>query len=184
MKSASFVGVTIFMTFFMVSTAGYAQIPPSPEVLPAGFKVETESNMGSTVIIEAKKPNENFPKPHRDQGIGLRITWMKQPVLDQMLEMMATAPEEPAGQIPGSATREEPCGKQRYNNGVLSCRRVIIPWIGGGTGPDLVTLRVGWAGKGLAGLLSVEVNNFSGSKETAIGWIDDVVSKITKSKGK
>jgi hypothetical protein len=184
MKSGRFAGMTIFTTFFMVSTAVYAQLPPSSEVLPAGFKVGAERNLGGTMVIEAKKPNENFPKPHMDQGIGLQITWMNQPVLDQMLEMMAMAPEEPAGQIPGSATREEPCGKQRYHNGVLSCRKVIIPWIGGGKGPDLVTLRVRWTGKGQSGLLSVEVNNFCGSKETAMGWIDGILSKITQSKGK
>jgi hypothetical protein len=97
----------------MVSTAAYAQLPPSSKVLPAGFRVGAERDLGGTMIIEAKKPNENFSKPHMHQGIGLLITWMKRTVSGQVLEMMAMAPEEPAGQIAGSATREKPCGKQR-----------------------------------------------------------------------
>jgi hypothetical protein len=96
--------------------------------------------------------------------------------------MAAMQPEDPAGRIPGSATREEPCGKQRYREGVLSCRKVIIPWIGGGSGPDLVTWRIGWTGKGSDGLVGIGVNNLYGSKETAMGWIDAIIPKITKTK--
>ncbi len=89
-------------------------------------------------------------------------------------------PEEPAGQIPGSATREEPCGNERYRGGVLICRKVIIPWIGAGSGPDLVTWRLGWTGKGGGGLVGVSINNFHGSKETAMAWIDAIIPKIAK----
>jgi hypothetical protein len=165
--------------FLLVSAAAYAQLPPSATVLPAGFKVETERNLGGSMIIEAKKPNESFPKPHMDQGVSLQITWMKNPMVAQVLDMLAVQPEDPAGRMPGSATREEPCGRQRYRDGVLSCRKVIIPWIGGGSGPDLVTWRIGWTGKGPGGLVVVGVNNLYGSKETAMGWIDTIIPKIT-----
>lgn len=121
------------IAFLTVSVAAYAQLPPSATVLPAGFKVETERNLGGSMIIYAKKPNENFPKPHMDQGITLEITWTKQPMAKQVLDMLAKQPEDPAGRNPGSATREEPCGRQRYRDGVLSCRKVITPWIGGGS---------------------------------------------------
>jgi hypothetical protein len=165
-----------------VSMAAYAQLPPSATVLPAGFKVETERNLGGSMIITAKKPNENFPKPHMDQGITLEISWMKQPMADQVLDMLAKQPEDPAGRNPGSATREEPCGRQRYRDGVLSCRKVITPWIGGGSGPDLVTWRISWTGKGSGGLVTVGVNNLYGSKETATGLIDAIKPKITNPK--
>jgi hypothetical protein len=166
----------------LISAAAYAQLPPSAKVLPPGFKAEGETNLGGTMVIDAKKPNENFPKPHMDQGIGLRITWQKQPAADMILDMLAKQAEEPAGRIPGSATREEPCGIQRYHDGVLLCRKVIIPWIGGGRGPDLVTWRIAWTGKAPGGLVSVEINNFYGAKETAIAWIDTIIPKITNPK--
>jgi hypothetical protein len=168
--------------FLLLSITAYAQLPPSGTVLPAGFKVEAEKNLGGSMIINAKKPNESFPKPHMDQGISLEISWMKQPMAAQVLEMLATQPEDPAGRNPGSATREEPCGRQRYRDGVLSCRKVITPWIGGGSGPDLVTWRIGWTGKAPGGLAGIGVNNLYGSKETAMGWIDAIIPKITNPK--
>jgi hypothetical protein len=166
--------------FFLISMAAYAQLPPSGEVLPAGFKLMDERDLGGTLIITAVKPNENFPKPHMDQGVTLEISWQNSPMADMILEMAAKQPEDPAGQIPGSATREEPCGIERYRDGVLRCRKVITPWIGGGSGPDLVTWRIGWTGKGGGGLVGIGVNNFYGSKETAIVWIDAIIPKITK----
>jgi hypothetical protein len=166
----------------MVSTAAFAQLPPSAEVLPTGFKLTLERNLGGSMIINATKPNVNFPKPHMDQGITLEITWMNQPMAKRMLEMLAAQPEDPAGKIPGMATREEPCGKQRHRDGVLSCRKVIIPWIGGGSGQDLVTWRISWSGASPTGMVGVGLNNFCGSKETAVGWIDAIIPKIVKGK--
>ena len=105
---------------------------------------------------------------------------MNNPAADQILPMAASQPEEPGGQLPGSATREEPWGKKSYRGGILTCRKVITPWIGGGTGPDLATWRIGWTGKGQNGLVGVSINNFCGPKETAMGWIDGIIPKITK----
>jgi hypothetical protein len=182
MQKRLFEMTIVLIVFLAVSMAAYAQLPPASAVLPAGFKVETERNLGGAMIIEAKKPNENFPKPHMDQGIGLHINWTKQPMATQVLDMLAKQPEEPAGRSPGSATREEPCGIQRYRDGVLICRKVIIPWIGGGSGPDLVTWRLSWTGKGPGGLINIEVNNFYGSKETAMSWIDSIIPKVSNPK--
>lgn len=175
-------GMIAFIALLAVSIAVYAQLPPSVKVLPAGFKLEGETNLGGTMLIEAKKPNENFPKPHMDQGIKLQITWQKQPAADMVLDMLANQPEDPAGRSAGSATREEPCGKQRYRGGVLLCRKAITPWIGSGKGPDLITLRITWSGKAAGGLASVEVDNFCGAKETAIGWIDGIIPMIANPK--
>lgn len=164
----------------LMSTAVIAQLPPASEVLPAGFKVIAERNLGGSMIIKGTKANENVPKPHGDPGIEIEIMWRNTPSADRFLDMMANQPEDPARQIPGSATREEPCGVQRYRDGVLTCRKVITPWIGGGSGPSLVTWRIGWAGKAQEGLVSVGINNFCGSKETAMAWIDAIIPKITK----
>jgi hypothetical protein len=160
-----------------------AQLPPAAEILPPGFKVTAERNLGGSVIVSGTKANESFPKPHADQGITLEITWMNNPAVDRILEMLAGQPEEPAGQSPGSATREEPCGQERYRGGVFKCRKVVIPWIGGGSGPDLVTWRIGWTGKGLkGGLVGVSVNNLYGSKAAALALIDTVIPKIAIAK--
>jgi hypothetical protein len=98
-----------------------------------------------------------------------------------IVKMLAQQPEEPAGRNPGSATREEPCGIQAYRDGVLLCRKVIMPYIGSGTGvPDLVTWRISWTGKGQNGLIGININNFHGGKEAAMAWIDAIIPKITK----
>ncbi len=169
-------------SLLVLSTTALAQLPPAAALLPAGFTVTGERNLGGSIFISATKPNENFPKPHMDQGISLEITWMASPMADMILDMAAKQPEDPARQIPGSATREEPCGVVRYRDGVLKCRKVIIPWIGGGSGPDLMTWRIGWTGKWQDGLVGIGVNNFFGSKDAAMAWIDEIIPKITKSK--
>ncbi len=163
--------------------AAFAQLPPAADILPPGFKVTAERNLGGFQIVNGIKPNENVPKPHADQGIVLEISWMNNPAVDQFLERVASQAEDPARQIPGSATREEPCGRERYRDGVRQCRKVMTPWIGGGSGPELVTWKIGWTGKGPQdGLVSVSVNNFFGSKAAAQDLIDAVISKITKGK--
>jgi hypothetical protein len=164
-----------------VSAAAWAQLPPAAEVVPAGFQVTLERDLGGTKVIEATKPNENFPKGFLDQGITLQITWQNNPAAEMIVQMLAQQPEEPAGRNPGSATREEPCGIQAYRDGVLLCRKVIMPYIGSGTGvPDLVTWRISWTGKGQNGLLGVNINNFHGGKEAAMALIDAIIPKITK----
>lgn len=170
-------GLAVLLLFPAVA---WAQLPPGAGLMPAGFKLVLERNLGGSIIIQGTKPNEDFPKPHMDQGIQLEISWMNNPAADQVLQMLVGQPEDPGGQMPGSATREEPCGKKPYRGGILTCRKVIIPWIGGGTGPDLVTWRIGWTGKGQSGLVGVGVNNFYGAKETAMAWIDAIIPKITQ----
>ena len=44
------------------------------------------------------------------------------------------------------------------------------------------TMNVGWQGKDAGGLVLISINNFYGSKETAIGWIDPIIPKIIKGK--
>jgi hypothetical protein len=172
--------VFVLVVLLLSSSGALAQLPPAASLVPAGFTVDTERNLGGSVVISAKKPNESFPKPHSDQGIVLEITWMNQPAAEQILEMVASQPEEPGGQLAGSATRIDPCGKQRYRDGVLICRKSTIPWIGGGSGPALVTWQIGWTGKSPTGMVGVGVTNFYGAKETAMGWIDAIIPKITK----
>lgn len=164
----------------LLSTLVYAQLPPAAEVVPAGFRVTLERDLGGTKVIEATKPNENFPRAFLDDGIKLQITWQNNPAAEMIVNMLAQQPEEPAGQVPGSSIREEPCGVQPYRDGVLRCRKVIMPYIGSGHADPLVTWRVVWMGKGQGGLLNVSVENYFGSKEAATALIDAVIPKITK----
>jgi hypothetical protein len=164
-----------------LSVTAYAQLPPAADVIPAGFTLVLEKDLGGTKVIEANKPNENFPKAFQDDGIKIQITWMNNPAAEMIVNMLAQQPDEPAGQVAGSSIREEPCGAQRYRDGVLRCRKVIMPYIGSGHADPLVTWRVAWTGKGQGGLLTVSVENYFGSKEAASALIDAVIPKITKS---
>jgi hypothetical protein len=162
----------------LIVTPVLAQLPPAATLIPSGFHLELERNLGGTIIVEAKKPNENFPKGHIDQGIKIGVTLSQMPMSRQMLDMLANQPEEPAQRNPGSAGRTEPCGTQRYNDGVLTCRKSISPYIGGGSAPDLVTLNLSWVGAGSkGGMLTVEVSNFVGEKAAAQALIESVLQK-------
>jgi hypothetical protein len=152
-------------------------VPPAAQALPPGFKVVGEFLQPNVSIIDGIKPNANFPKPHMDQGIQFRVSWSASPMARQSLELLAKQPEDPPSQVMG-ATREEPGGKQTYRGGVLVWRRVIIPWIGGGTGPDLVTWRGSWAGAVSGGMLGLTLSNFAGSKEEALGLMEGVLARI------
>lgn len=163
----------------LLPAAVLAQLPPAADVVPAGFKVDLERDLGGTKIIQATKPNENFPKGFLDNGIKLEISWQANAMADMVLDMVAKMPEEPGGQVPGASMRDEPCGQQLYRDGVLKCRKITMPYIGSGKADPLVTWRIGWTGKGQGGLLGVSVDFFFGAKETAMAWIDAVISKIT-----
>lgn len=160
-----------------------AQLPPAAELVPAGFKVEVDQNLGGSRIIKATKPNENYPKPHMDYGIELNIMAMPMPMgVEQMLEMALAGPEEPAARTPGSATRTEPCGKERYQGGVLICQKSITPWIGSGKAPDVMTWDVSWQGKGPNGLVTAGITRFYGSREAAVGVLDAIIPRLKAGK--
>ncbi len=158
--------------------ASLAQLPAAAALVPAGFKVETERAIGPTTIIEATKPNDNFPKPHQDNGIRLSISSNGMPGSARTVDILASQPEDPARQLPGSVSREEPCGKKRYRGGVLTCRKVITPWVGAGSGPDLVVLNLSWVGATPASRMAVSVSGFCGTNEAAVALLDSVISKL------
>ena len=163
-----------------LSAAALAQLPPAAEVVPAGFTLTEERDLGGAKLIEATKPNENFPKGFLDHGIKLQISWQSNPAADMILNMIAQQPQAATEVSPGTMISTEPCGKESYRGGILLCQKVTMPYIGSGTADPLVTWRVGWTGKGQDGLVSVGVDFLYGAKETAMAWIDAVIPKITK----
>lgn len=185
MNVMSYVRTVLTLMFCLgvtMAMAAQAQIPPAAQVLPSGFKVISEMNQPNMIMFEGTKPNVNFPKSHMDQGIRLGASWMANAMAATSVDMIAQQPEEPGGQSMGSATREEPAGKSRYRGGVITWRKVTIPWIGSGKAPDLVTWKGSWVGTGSGGLLGASISNFVGSKEEALALINGVIDKITKTR--
>jgi hypothetical protein len=156
-----------------------SKLPPAAKVVPAGFTVTGDQDLGATRVIEGTKPNVDVPKPHSDPGLTARCIWMSNPAAAQIVGMIEQQPEEPAAQSPGSATREEPAGKSTYRDGVLTWRKVITPWIGSGHGPDLVTFRGAWIKALAGGYVTLEVDHFVGTKEGALALLDEMIGNVT-----
>lgn len=165
---------------FALAATVHAQLPPAAEIVPAGFQLLGEQDLGGTKLIEATKPNENFPKAFQDQGIKFQVTWQNNPMADMVLDMLAKQPEDPAAQSPGAAIWTAPCGKQVYRDGVLRCVKTTMPYIGSGKADPLVTWEVGWTGKSKGGIVGISVSFLYGSKEAAMALIDAAIPKITK----
>lgn len=178
MSRASLARMTAVTLALAAPAAAIAQLPPAAELLPPGFKRVAEKDLGVSAFVQGRKPNAEVPRPHADPGVVLEVSWIRQAMPAQVVEQLARQPEDPPGRHPGSATREEPCGKARHQGGVLSCRKVITPWAGGGSGPELVTWRIGWTGAGAGGVVSILVSNLAGSKDAAMAWIDAIIPKV------
>lgn len=172
--------VRMVMCVFLLSVFGSlvtAQLPATDSLVPAGFKVVTDQRTAAFVMIDATKPNENVPRPHMDPGISLRISWSMNPMARNTLSMMGNAPEDPVKTV--GMTRDEPCGRERYRGGILTCRRVTTPWIGEGSGPDLVTWNISWMGATDTGIIGCGVSRFHGGREGAMGLIDPIIEQMT-----
>ncbi len=163
-----------------VATA-LAQVPPAATIFPAGFKIEADKQYGPAIMAEASKPNDDCPKAYADPGIRATYGWQPNPAADRLVAMMAKGAEEPAGRSMG-ITRTEPAGKSAYRGGVLTWRRAVTPWIGSGNAPDLVLIDGSWVGAVATGLLSVGVNRYCGTKESALAWIDGMLDKASVAK--
>lgn len=179
------------------AAAVYAQRPPAADLLPAGFKVVQESTIGPMTLMTARKANEGLPQPWAHVSIELKysvtkwvpdedataedIEGMKE-VFDETMAQYLEAPQEPDKRQPDSPMRYELCGKERYHGGVLTCQRYIERYMGGIGNekiPDLVTYDLNWMGKSEAGSVGISILHFSGAKETALGWIDAIISRMS-----
>jgi hypothetical protein len=179
MREGVLTAAALMVAMSLLATAeARAQLPPAATVLPKGFTVTNEQKFGSTVMVEATKANEDFPQGHTDHGISFSYSYSPNPMVAQMVEMMASAPEEPASSQ--GLIHDEPCGKQRYKGGVLTCRKTTSPYVGAGNAPDLVTWNVSWMRAAPGGLVGVSVSHLVGGKETAVGWIDNFVSNMDR----
>jgi len=165
--------ITLAGVFYGVPVS--AGLPPATEVVPPGFKVTAEQNLGGMMIIKAMKPNDNFPNHHMDVGISLECTWRQSPMPAQIVEIMAQAQDGPTDTSGG--LRDESCGKSRHQGGALSCRKITNPPDVGG-GPELVTYNIGWVGATSNGVISVSISHVYGDRGTAIGWLDAIIQKI------
>ncbi|MEN6559440.1 MAG: hypothetical protein ABFD52_01535 [Acidobacteriota bacterium] len=182
------------------ASAAYAQLPPAAELLPAGFKVVQDLKNGPMTVIVAQKANEGLPQPWAHVNIELKysvtkwvpdedataedIEGMKE-LFEETMAQYLDAPQEADKRQPGSPMRYELCGKERYQKGVLTCQRYIERYTGGIGNekvPDLVTYDLNWMGKSDAGSVAISIFHYGGARETALGWIDAIISRISAKK--
>ncbi len=153
----------------VVSAAAYAgPLPPASEALPAGFKVTEEMNMGSASTIKAKSAD----------GAEISIGWQMNPMADRLVGMIAGQPEEKISEVSG--LRDEPCGKQQYLSGILTCRKWTRMMIAESNENTRVSFHHTWQGAASGGLVGIDIKG--ASKETAMKWLDSMVPKIRKAK--
>jgi hypothetical protein len=88
---------------------------------------------------------------------------MKQPMPQQILEMLISQPEEPGGGNSAIMTESSSAANQSSRGSAEEAAR-----------------QISWTGKNPTGIVGVAISNLSGSKETAMGWINSIVPKITK----
>ena len=184
----------------LAASAAYAQLPPAADLLPPGFHVVQQSTIGPMTMVVTQKANEGVHQAWAHVKIELKYsvtTWapdaeataediegMKE-VFEETMAQYLEAPQEADKRQPGSRMRYELCGKERYRKGVLTCERYIERYTGGIGNekvPDLVTYNLNWMGPSEAGSVAVSISHFSGAKETALGWIDSIVSRISAKK--
>jgi len=132
--------------------------------------------------VEAEKPNANWPNNCvLDPKLQLYYGWQLSPGTGQLIQMMAQAPEEPAssGRM---GTRDEPAGKQRYLDGVLTWRKSTMQVVGstesGCKLKEIVTYDGNWVGYLAGKIVAVRVWHVYGGKAAGQALIDEYAEKV------
>jgi hypothetical protein len=178
----------VYLTFGAVLTIAASVAPAGPLPPPPGdFKVTPNGAMdlmrakGVADGVDAEKPNANWPDNCVvDPKLRLHYGWQLSPGAGQMIEMMAQAPEEPASSKMG--TRDEPAGKQRSHDGVLTWRKSISEVVGttesGCKLKEIVTFDGTWVGYLANKIVSVGVWHVYGGKAAGQALIDEYAEKV------
>jgi hypothetical protein len=153
-----------------------AQLPAAAEIVPPGFVVSSESDLGGAQFIEAKKKNESCPAPYENDTIQFKATWTANPMAQRTIDRLVAMPEDPADSSPTASS--EPCGREGHEGGVLICRKATRTSMGAGEDPDRVTYSLGWVGATSTGLVGLEVTELCGGPSEARGWIDAAIAKV------
>lgn len=176
-------GFAFYFFALLFSIALFAKLPPAIKLLPSGFKLITEKDIsGTSTFITAKKANQNAPKFLYEPSITLEISWVLQPMVDQVIQMLAAQPEAPAGNGPSPFIKEEPCGKRKAHDGVLTCRKIITSPESTKEGAPATTWCITWTGKGSGGMVTVKISNYYGTQKNAISLVESLVPKVSKGK--
>ncbi len=181
MKTSAYLALVAIFSAACGALGGPLPAPPS------GFKVTTKGSMeqmrakGVGDGVEAEKPNANWPNNCvLDPKLQLHYGWLLSPGTDQLIEMMARVPEEPASVSMG--TRDEPAGKRRYHGGVLTWRKSTSLVIGttdaGCKLKELVTYDGAWVGYLAGKILGVRVWRVYGGKAAGQALIDEYLEKV------
>lgn len=168
--------------------AAAAQAPagalPPP---PAGFKAQPDppsmaamKQRGLIDRVSAEKPNDNWPGCMADPNISLEYGWSASPGAAQVVEMMASAPEEPAAFIQG--VRTEPAGKLRYKDGLLIWQKVTYTAAGIASASCPGSVIVTYTGKWMAvvngRIAAVSAARVYRDKAPIQAWIDELIPKV------
>lgn len=176
----------LMLSSFILATAARSpagSLPPPP----AGFKAEPASpsiaamkERGLADRVFAQKPNDNWPGCMTDPQVRLEYGWTNSPGAGQVVEMMASGPEEPATFEQG--IRTEPAGKLRYKDGLLIWQKVTYTAAGATSkscpGNLVVTFSGKWVGFVNGRLLGVSVGRVYGAKAPAQAWLDELIPKV------
>jgi hypothetical protein len=169
----------------LLAAASAALAGPLPPPPPGSKVINTAlpqlKAQGIADNIEVEKENENFP--HACSSVStlrLGYGWQVLPGGDKMVEMMVQTPEEPASEHMG--VRDEPAGKKRYMDGVLTWRRTTTQVIGtmesGCKLKEIVSYDGTWAGYVAGKLVGVHVFRVYGSKDAGQTLIDAYAVKM------
>jgi hypothetical protein len=165
-----------------VSAALAGPLPPPP----AGSKVINTAlpqmkAQGIADGIEVEKENDNFP--HECSSVStlrLGYGWQVLPGGDKVVDMMAQAPEDPASEHMG--VRDEPAGKKRYLDGVLTWRKSTMTVIGtsesGCKLKEIVSYDGTWTAYIAGKIVGVHAFRVYGSKDAGQALIDDYAAKM------
>jgi hypothetical protein len=168
----------------LIPADAQTMLPPPPP----GFKAIADSpsttamrDAGVMDLLEAEKPNDDWPGCIVDPKIAFKASWTKNPAAEQSVKMMLKMPEDPAAFSMG--TKTEPAGKQPYKGGVLTWTKKTVVVAGTTStkcpGNQVIMYDGSWVGYANGKLLGVAVSNLYGKKEAGQAWFDPYIDKLT-----
>jgi hypothetical protein len=172
MATRGLVGLTVTVMLGLSASLAAAQPSVPVKQLPPGFTVISNTADGTSVVLEATKPNAVKPAIAIDANVHLGFSWRPSPGFEQIIDIMANAPQEAGSAVGG--IRNEPAGKSRFRGGVLTFEKKTVLQIGTNADP-WVTYSGVWMTATGGGALAIAVTNYAGPKEHIQPWIEAMI---------
>jgi hypothetical protein len=172
MTTRNSVGLTVAVMLGLSASLAVAQPSAPVKQLPPGFTVTSNTADGTSVVLMATKPNAIKPAIAIDADVHLGFSWQPSPGFEQIIEIIANSPQDPASDMGG--TKSEPAGRSRFRGGVLTFEKQIVLQIGTNAEP-WVTYSGVWMTAIDGGALTIGVTNYAGPKEHIQPWIEAMI---------